>query len=110
MQGIEVKNGRFHIGTFSKAPNFLSAVQLLSRILIAASSWSFNECHAPENQAPSDEGRMAQILLLLSRLTQFDVPHENLSSLKTTKTLFKYICFTDNPTSRAARILLRLSK
>lgn len=72
-------------------------------------SASFNQSTSRKKTGDSD-CRMSQVLQLLSRLTQFEVPHENLSSLKTIKALVKYLCYTENPSTRAERIILRLSK
>ena len=79
------------------------------QFLFLASSLNASSSSSKKKDDP-EECRMGQVLLLLSRLTQFEVPHENLFSLKTTKALVNYLCYTLKPSSRAERILLRLSK
>ena len=68
-----------------------------------------DSCGKKMNEDP-ENCRMSQVLQLLSRLTQFEVPHENLTSLKTSKALVKYLCHTSKPSPRAERIILRISK
>ena len=71
---------------------------------------SLNESNNKSSNDVKDECRMSQVLQLLSRLTQFESPHENLYNLKTTQAIVRYLCHTRKPLSRAERILLRLSK
>ncbi len=57
-----------------------------------------------------EESQMSIILQVLSRLAQSEVPHEHLCSLSTAQALIRYLCWTKNPSTRAGRVLIKLSK
>ncbi len=61
-------------------------------------------------EARKEDSRAGWILQILSRLSQAERPHEDMSSLKTTQALVRYLSRIRNPIPRAGRILARLSK
>ena len=57
-----------------------------------------------------ENSRLGWVLMVFSRLSQAERPHEDMTSLSTCMALFDYLAKVKDPLTRAGRILLRLSK
>lgn len=58
----------------------------------------------------AEDSRAGWILQILSRLSQAERPHEDMSNIRTMQVLIKYLDKVKDPIPRAGRILARLSK
>ena len=63
----------------------------------------------PARPPPSKGSRLTWLLQLLSRLTQAERPHADLSTPRALAALFSFICLVAGGVERAGKVLLRLS-